>query len=241
MAKTSSSFSTWIGRFLKVVMVAVILPFGVSLLGAILAQLELLGSSGATFRQWIEWGAMTYVGTHLLLYRPTPLFRASHRLFSTLAVGLFGGHVASVEQAGGGKGKGAKEAKGKGEAAAQGSTLVAFSPYVIPLYAILVSAAGWALGRWLDRTMVDGPVILLIGAAMAFHWLMTADELQQQRTRWHLETYLLAIGLVFVVTLLIGSACLPLTVPEFSFARALAEGCSRTQAIYTMLIQQLFL
>ncbi len=238
MAKTSSSISTWIGRLLKVVMVAVVLPFGVSLLGGILAQLDLVGSSGATFRQWIEWGAMTYVGVHLLLYRPVPLFRASHRIFSTLAVWLFGGHVASVEQAGGGKGKGAKETKG--EPSAQGSTLVAFSPYVIPLYAILVSAAGWALGRWLDRTLLDGPVTFLIGMTMAFHWLMTADELQQQRSRWHLETYLLAIGLVFVVTLLIGSACLPWTVPEFSFVRALAEGCSRTQAIYTSVIQHVF-
>ena len=241
MGRLSSSLAAWLGRLLKVVMAAVVLPFGVALLGGILAQLGLISASGGTVRQWIEWGAMTYLGVHVLLYRPVPLFHTSHRLFSTLAVWLFGGHVASVEQAGGGKGKGTKETKGKGGPAAQGSTLVAFSPYVIPLSAMLVSAAGWGLGRWLDHAMLDGPAAFLIGMAMAFHWLMTADDLQQQRTRWHLETYLLAIGLVFVVTLLIGSACLPWTVPEFSFLQALGEAFRRTQAIYATLIQQLFL
>ena len=75
---------------------------------------------------------------------------------------------------------------------------------------------------------------------MAFHWLMTADDLQQQRDRWHMETYLLAIGLVFVVTLLIGGACLPWAVPEFSFLRALADGLAYAQTLYWTLVQRLF-
>jgi hypothetical protein len=73
-----------------------------------------------------------------------------------------------------------------------------------------------------------------------FHWLMTADALQERRSEWHLETYLLALGLVFVLTILIGGACLPWAIPEFSFVRALAESFRHAQAIYTTLIQQLF-
>ena len=74
-----------------------------------------------------------------------------------------------------------------------------------------------------------------------------AHELQSevppaaQRDRWHVETYLLAIGLVFVVTLLVGGACLPWAVPEFSFVRALAEGFANAQGLYTTLVQRLFL
>ena len=238
MAKPLSSLKAMLSRIVKGVMVAVLIPLTIGLLGGILGQLEIVTFSGGTFREWLEWGFMTYVGLHVLLYRPVPMFRVSHRMFSSLAVWLFGGQVASVETPSAGKGKGAKG--GKGEAAAEGSTLVAFSPYVIPLYTILVCAAGWLLGRWTERAFVDGPVSFLIGVAIAFHWLMTADDLQQQRERWHVETYLLAIGLVFVVTLLIGGACLPWAVPEFSFTRALAESLSRTQAIYTTLIQRLF-
>src|SRR3989338_4662358 len=108
---------------------------------------------------------ISYVGMHVLLYRPAPLFRISHRLFSTLAVWLFGGHVTSVEASRSGKGKGSKEGKGegRGQAAAEGSTLVAFSPYVIPLYTLLTCAAGWGLKPWLDRVPLDAPLAFVIG------------------------------------------------------------------------------
>ena len=239
MAKTGSSLIAGLARLVKITMVVVFLPLVVGLLLGLLDQLDIVGLSGGTFRQWVTWGFVTYVGIHVLLYRPVSVFRASHGLFSALAGWLFGGQVGSMEPGSGEKGKGAKGAKGG--SLAQGSTLVAFSPYVVPLYTILVSAAGWLLTRWVGRPWLDGPVGFLLGLTMAFHWLMTADELQQQRDRWHLETYLLAIELVFVLTLLIGGACLPWAVPEVSFLRALADGLARAQAIYAMIIQRLFL
>ena len=238
MAKLSSNLTTILGRVLKAVVVAVLIPLAIGLLQGILEQLEVVSVSGGTIREWVGWGFVTYLGLHILLYRPVPLFQTSHQMFSALAVWLFGGQVASVEQAGGGKGKGGKGAKGG--AGAQGSPLVAFSPYVVPLYTVLVCAAGWLLSRWVDRVFVDGPISFLIGVTMAFHWLMTADDLQQQRERWHVETYLLALSLVFIVTLLIGSACLPWVVQDFSFLRALSDGFSRTQVIYATLVQRLF-
>jgi hypothetical protein len=240
--KISSSVLTVVGRLLKVAMVVVVVPLAIALLLSLLNQLNLLSASGdVAFRDWVLRGAWTYIGIHLLLYRPVRLFRISHWLFSTLAVWLFGGQVASVEQGRGKGGKGRESKGGRGEAAAQGSTLVAFSPYVIPLYTVLVCAVGWALGRSLDRALIDGPVSFCIGMTMAFHWLMTADQLQQQRGQWHLETYLLAIGLVFVLTLIVGGACLPWAVPEVSFVRALADALARAQAMYSAIVQQLFL
>lgn len=241
MAKLSSNVAALIGRILKAVMAALLVPLIIGLVAGIREGLEIGSFSGGTFGRWVNWGVGSYVLLHTLLYRPAPLFRASHRLFSVIAVWLFGGQVASTEQpvgTGRSKGKGSKAAKGPVHA--QGSTLVALSPYVIPLYTVLVCAAAWVLSRWLYRVFVDGPAGFLIGATIAFHWLMTADELQQQRDRWHLETYLLAIGLVFVVTLLIAAACLPLAVPEFSFARALGDGFARAQVICTAVIRRVF-
>lgn len=241
MGKISSNVSTVLSRLVKIIMVAAVCPFAVGLLLGILEQLELLSVAGTSARELIEWGVLTYVGLHVLLYRPVPLFRASHRLFSSLAVWLFGGQVSTVQaQGAGGKGQG-KASKGQAaDSAAQGSPLVAFSPYVIPSYMVLACTLGWVLNRWGDHLWLDRPIVILIGMAMAFHWLMTADDLQQQRARWHVETYLLAIGLVFILTLLIGGACLPWVLPEFSFVRALGDGVSRTQAIYATIIQQLF-
>ena len=240
MAKPSSKrVVDVLSRLIKAVVVVVLIPLAIGLLAGILEQLDVTTFSGSTFRQWVQWGFATYVGIHLLLYRPTALFRMSHHLFSVLATWLFGGQVASVEESGG-SGKG-KSGKGKGEPAAQGSTLVAFSPFVIPGSVILVCALGWLAAHWVDRTVLDGPVAFLIGVTAAFHWIMTADELQEQRARWHVETYLLAIGLVFVLTLLAGGACLPWAFPEFSFVRALSDGLRQTQEIYSTLIHHLFL
>ncbi|MDP3721963.1 MAG: hypothetical protein Q8R91_00470 [Candidatus Omnitrophota bacterium] len=236
MGKHTFNFSALLGRFLKVVMVAVVMPLAIGLFTGIREQLALVSASGeAAFQQWVTWGFVSYVGFHTLLYRPVTLFRASRRLFSTLALWLFGGQVSSVDRSAGGNGRDTAR-----KAAGQGSTLVAFSPYVVPLSTVLVCVVGWLVGRWVERRFVDGPVGVLIGATIAFHWLMTADELQQQRQRWRVETYLLAIGLVFVVTLLIGAACLPLAVPGFSVGQAVADGVARAQAVYTTLLQRLF-
>ena len=245
MAPLSFSLRAVPARLVKVVMVAIVLPFAIGLLLSLLGQLELVSlSGGVTYREWVEWGFLTYVGVHVLLFRPAALFRVSRQLFSSIAVWLFGGQVTTVEDAEGGKGsgKGAKRgtASGADDPAARGSTLVAFSPYVVPVYTVLVCAVGWALGRWGNQMLIDGPIAFFIGLTMAFHWLMTADELQQQRRRWHLETYLLALSLVFALTLLVGAACLPWAVPDVSFIRTLAEGFSRTQGIYTAIVQRLF-
>ena len=237
MGKTGSNLAGLIGRILKSLMVALLLPLALGLLLGIREQLELVTLSGGTFREWLEWGVSAYVITHLLLLKPVTVFRASHRVFSTLAVWLFGGQVTTVEgQAGG---KGSKGAKGA-DAQAQGSPLVAFSPYVIPVFTVLACALGWLLRKWWDRTFVDGPISFLIGVTIALHWLMTADELPQQRSRWHLETYLLALCLVFLVTLLIASACLPWAIPDVSFVQALGAGLTRAGALYHALIQRLF-
>ena len=247
MAKRSSNFSSRLGRLAKIALVAALLPLVIGLLVGVVKQLEAVSVSGDTLRRWVGWGAASYLGMHLLLYRPKRLFRANHRLWSWVAVWLFGGQVASVEQAPGADAPEAKRTKGargsastKPDTKAQGSTLVAFSPYVIPFYTILVCAVGWGLRRWYSPEFPSGPVGFLVGLTMAFHWLMTADDLQERRAQWHIETYLLAVSLTFVLTLLVAAAALAWAVPGFSCLEAFVEGAARAQAIYTTLIQRLF-
>lgn len=241
MDKNSFNLTAGLARIVKLVMVVILAPVALGLVLGILRQLEMISLSGGTFRDWLEAGVLTYVGLHLLLYRPVGVFRFGHRIFSVLAVWLFGGQVATVDNAEG------NSKRGKGstrpivpEPPTEGSTLVAFSPYVIPLYTVLVCASGWALRQWFERSLVDGPVTFLVGVSIAFHWVMTADDLQQQRSRWHLETYLLAMGLVFVMTLLVASACLHWAVPEFSFVQALSDGLHNAQGMYGWLVQNVF-
>lgn len=243
MGKIISSLKSAFARLLKVLMVLVILPLAIGLVVGVLEQLDLISLSGFSIRQWILWGFFTYIGCHLILFRPEGLFRISHRLFATLAAWFFGGQVGTTTPSASDKTKGKEGSSSstvKGSASAQGSTLVAFSPYVVPFYTILLCVTGWALRRWGNGFVFEEVLAFFVGLTLAFHWLMTADDLQEQRSRWHLETYLLAVELVFILTLLIAAACLPMAFLGFSFTQALAKGCSHTQSLFTTAFQQLF-
>ncbi|MBI4353654.1 MAG: hypothetical protein HY595_00310 [Candidatus Omnitrophica bacterium] len=246
MGKIRSKVSEWCSRLIKGLTVLILLPLVVGLLLGIREQLGLISVSQGSARQWIDWGVATYVGIHVLLYRPVALFRASHAIFSAMAVWLFGGQVASTDQPTASSGKkrpsDSKEEKtGRGGRRAGGSVLVAFSPYVVPVLTVLGCLVGWGMKRWTVGDALDVPLYFFIGTSLAFHWLMTADELQEQRRQWHVETYLLAVSLVFGVTMVVTAACLPLVAPELSFVQMLGSGFSQAQTIYTTIVQRLFL
>ena len=231
-----------LARLIKMVVVCLLIPLVIGLVEAFVEQLVFAGG-GWDAKTWALRGGAVYVGVHVLLYKPVSLFAAGRTMFATLALWLFGGQVASVEKgaAKSESGKSAKGSKSKSGSAGSGSTtLVAFSPYVVPLWTIVVCLMAWAASHVVSRQWIDAPSAALIGASLAFHWLMTADELQQQRSRWPIETYVLALALIFVLTLFIAAACVPLAMPEFSFVQTLAAGLSKTQAMYAAVWQQLF-
>ena len=246
MAKIRSNLAAILGRILKAIMVFVLVPLAAGLLVGILQQLDASSVWGVSVRRWVVWGFLGYVGVHLILYRPVALFRVNHQLFSSLAEWLFGSHVASVEQAGAGaKRQPPKKTKRssrneRDDTTADASTLVAVSPYVVPLYTVLVCALGWGLRQRWPWEIVGVPVSVLLGITIAFHWVMTADDLQSQRERWTVETYLLVVGLIFVLTLLLTGACAAWAIPDFAFPQALTDGLSSARSVYTTLLQRLF-
>ncbi len=247
MAKAPSNFAVVFGRSLKIMIVFLLLPLPIGVLAGLLQQLEAIQIDGVAAKAWVQWGFLGYVGFHIILYRPAALFRAMHWIFSTLAAWLFGGQVSTTEEAGvataDSKRKNKRGAKESGSGGGQGSPLVVFSPYVVPMSVVLVCALGWLAARFSPeeyRQVIDAPLAVLLGISMAFHWLMTADELQPQREQWHLETYLLAVILIFLLTLVIGGACLWWTLPDYSHYHALSDGWDRAVRIYRAVVRCLF-
>lgn len=248
MAKAASSFAVLLGRFLKTIIVILLLPIPIGVLYEIIEQLSAIQIRGIAASELMRWGFLGYVGFHIILYRPAALFRAMHWIFSTLAAWLFGGQVSTTEEAlaaaGDGKRKGKRSFKEPSAASgkSQGSPLVAFSPYVVPMSVVLVSVLGWLGLAFAEnyRTSIEPLLFIALGSSVAFHWMMTADELQPQREQWHLETYLLAVILVFLLTLLIGGACLWWVLPDYSHYHALADGWERAAGIYRAAIRSLF-
>ncbi len=242
MAKAPSTFLHLLGRFGKGLVGALLIPPVIGFALGLYRGLEPLTARAHSCADWFLWGVMGYVALHLLFYKPTVLFRASHALLARLAGGLFGGQVATVDPdaPAGSKPKAKSKGSGKSGGSRQGSTLVALSPYLVPLAVILVSLGAWAASHWVETSALSGVASLLLGVALTFHLAMTAEDLQQDRARFPVELYLMALALSGLASLLVAICCLPLAVPGFSIPSALADAMASDRAMYTAIIHTLF-
>jgi len=242
MAKPTSTRSPLLGRFVKGLVGLLLIPPVIGVALGIDQELASLTVWTYPAAHWMRWGAVGYVGVHVLFEKPAALFRFSHALLARVAVWLFGGQVATVGSESS-KGETApSKTKGKSpRASAQGSTLVVLSPYLVPFYAILLSGVAWLVGSWVSVEWLRGLLVLAIGASLAFHIAMTAEDLQEDRARFPVERHLVALALSSLVSLLLAGACLPLAVPGFSLLHALAQAATTAQGIYTAVANTLFL
>lgn len=236
-----STLLHWLGRLVKALIGLLLIPPVIGLVLGIRQQLDAWLVGQRSFTEWIMVGSVSYLGVHLLVYKPRALFRIQHGLLSRLSVWLFGGQVAMVAPKGE-KPKSEKKAeKDKNQSgSSQGSTLLVLSPYLVPLYTLLVCLASWLLKRWLSPALVDPSAGFLIGASLTLHWVMAADDLQQNRGRFPPDAYLLALALIGLVSLLVVSLCLPMAVPGFSLPSVFAEALLHARAIYAAVFGALF-
>jgi hypothetical protein len=240
------------GRLLKTAVVILLLPVVLGLLQAALAELGRIELVFGSARDWLVRGFLTYLGMHLIIWRPEALFRFSHRVFALLAVWLFGGQVASVEQAeeerpARSKRRGRKRTSAPTHALAtdaslaEGSPLVAFSPYVIPFYSLLICGLALLARYWTGSLQgVAFISIFGVGFSLALHWVMTADDLQEQRELWHLETYLLAVVLIVLVSATLVAVCLPWVLRGLSTQALFDAAAQRIREIFVLCYTVLF-
>ena len=239
MAKISSSLSHRLGRFVKALVGLLLIPpvMGMGLgLHEGLAARSVWGRSAAW---WFDWGVVGYSICHVLLYKPKALFAISHRLLARLARWLFGGQVSTVGQEGPKAAKTSGKSKGNAPAP-EGSTLVALSPYVVPLYVVLISLAAWGVAQWRPSEFLSGMALISIGVALALHIEMAADDLQQDGGKFPIETYLMALAIIGLAGLFLTSVCVPLILPDFSALDVMAQATVHARTIYTNVIQTLF-
>lgn len=243
MGELTSTLANWLGRLVKFIIGLCLIPPFVGLAMGIWQQLDGAMAGSKSFGEWAMIGGTSYVGVHLFLIKPKALFLAQHRLLSKLSVWLFGGQVTTEPSKGSTRSekkpdkpeKGAKSSEGP-----QSSTLLVLSPYLVPLYAILACVAAWGIGRWTDVPMLDQITGCLVGAAVSLHWVMAADDLQQNRSRFPFDAYLLALVLIGIVSSVMVALCLPLVVVPFSIPAVFADALRQSHALYSAAFDVLF-
>jgi len=238
MAKIVSRVSHSISRVIKGLVGIVLIPPAIGLALGIARQLSVVPAGRYSYSTWWHWGIVGYVGMHVLFYKPRALFRVHHAMLARVARWLFGGQVSTTE---GGESKGKKSAsKGKGQSGGEGSTLVVISPYLVPLYVVLISVLAWAASHWIASAWVTGVMVCLMGASVSFHLAMTAEDFQEDRERFPIELYVMAMAISSIVSFIVVSVCLPLVLPDFSMPGVFLDAASSAQTIYATVVQTLF-
>ncbi len=243
MAKRTSKGPQLFGRLVKGLVGALLIPPVVGISLGLYEQLSTVRAGREHAGQWFLWGLAGYAGMHLLLYRPMVLFRVNHALLERLAVWLFGGQVATVGSEA--PAPRAKPKRGKDDGAddtppAEASTLVVFSPYLVPLYVVLLCVIAWALTKWTDVERITWLTSLLIGIGLSFHLSMAGEDLQEHAEQFPIETRLMALAISALTSVTIAIVCLPLALPAFSIPAAFARAGDATAAIYSYAAHALF-
>jgi len=235
MGKPVSRFTKLLGRFVKGLVGVLLIPPVVGVILGLSGELKSVSANGQPYADWFAWGCLSYAGVHLFFYKPITLFRISHAVLARITLWLFGGQVTTV---GGTSAKG--KTKGKADRTEQGSTLVVLSPYLVPVYVVLVSLSAWALAHWLPVELINRLAVFLVGGGLVMHLAMTADDLQQHREQFPIELYLVAIALSGLVSLLVVAWSLSIVLPAFEMAGVFAEATASVKAIYQTVINTLF-
>ena len=235
-----------IGRSLRILLGLLLVPIAV---GATQAFLDELERSGVGARPFFL-GLAIYLFIHLVIYKAKWLYDASHAVLSRVAGFLFGGKVVAMGTGGGQGGEKEKSSKGKkggkeigpGSGGADGgSPLVALSPFLVPMYVILLAVAVGVVGMWHDLGRWSPALCGLVGALLTFHWLMTLETIQQRKETIASAGYVLTVVLTYTISLSITAVMLPLVVRTFAFPAYLTSAADAGRALYAALAHQLFL
>ena len=228
---------TIIGKTLKVLLGVLLVPIAI---GSAQAFLDELDRSGVGTRPFFL-GCAIYLFIHLVIYKVTWLYAASHAVLSRIAGFFFGGKVVAMGGGGGDKGPAKEQGDGKsGGSSDGGRPLAVLSPYLVPTYVILLTGGLAIAGMWHDLGGWQRAIAGTVGAMLTFHWIMTLETIQQRKETIASAGYVLSVVLIFLVSLSLTAVLLPLAVRGFNGLAYLASAYDASRALYVAVFHQLF-
>lgn len=116
---------------------------------------------------WFAGGFLSYLGIHFIFKKPILSYVVGHELTHALFAILFGGSVKAFH---------ASE-KGGQVRITKSNFIITLAPYFFPLYTVLALAAYW-IARAAHAPLLEPWLVLIAGAAFAFHIVLTFIFLQ---------------------------------------------------------------
>lgn len=179
------------------------------------------GSSGAL--HLLERGILVYLLFHVLVMRPAYLYVLGHEFVHVLATWICGGKVVAFNVSPG----------GGSAVTSKTNFFIELSPYFIPIYTILLGLIYVifdATGR--GTAFPTGVFIFLVGATLAFHFIMTTEVIKMQQPDIDRSGLIFSLVVIFVSNLIITMAVFCPIIEELSFVSFIKDMVSKSIGVY---------
>jgi hypothetical protein len=216
-----------IKKIFKTILGLLLLPVAIGTARAFYTQISDISIFSGILRL-IERGVLAYLVFHLLIIRPVYLYVLGHECVHVLATWLCGGHVVSFNVT----------PSGGNVVTSKTNFFIELSPYFVPLYTIILGFV-YVIMKSMEVSVPHMSFIFLflVGATLAFHFVMTAEVLKLQQPDIAKSGLLFSLIVIFVGNLVVIMAVFsPLF--RISFVNFLRESAVNSGELYRVSYQR---
>ncbi|MBN1871806.1 MAG: hypothetical protein JW800_04450 [Candidatus Omnitrophica bacterium] len=177
------------------------------------------------------WGVTAYCLFQLILIKPVYLYVLGHETVHVLATWLCLGRVTRFHVT----------SRGGSVSTTKTNIFIKLSPYFIPIYAILITAAYFFIIKmFLWGFLVRPYYMFLFGATLSFHIIMTIDTIKVKQPDFAKAGHIMSLVLIFVINMIIIAGILGLFFNSFSFLSFLRSSYYSSVDLYRTIFIRLF-
>lgn len=179
---------------------------------------------------WFTGGFLLYLIIHFLFKRPILSYVVGHELTHALFAILFGGSVKAFH---------ASE-KGGRVHLTKSNFVITLAPYFFPLYTFFALVAFW-LARAASAPALEPWLVLVAGAAFAFHIVLTATFLQTDQNDIREHGAFFSYPLIFLFNIILTALLIRLLLAQdMSYPAYLIDGIMRSVRLIVLVITKLY-
>lgn len=218
-------------KLLKFVMGILLVPAVVGSAITVYNNLHMISSDSLSSAERIFLsGMLLYCFIHLFLFKPNYLYVLGHELMHVIATWVCGGKVRSF-----------KVASSDGSVKTTKSNFfISLAPYFLPSYVIVFSLGYFILSLFFGTEKLTAGFIFGLGAALAFHLIMTAEVLKKEQSDIFENGYVFSIVLIFLFNIIVLALIFSWLFEFIGIGTFFKESYFISKEIYVKIFNQLF-
>lgn len=176
-------------------------------------------------------GAFSYCIAHLLLFKLDFMYILGHEVMHAIATFFSGGKVFGM-----------KVSNKEGSVNTSSPNLfVMLSPYLVPVYVILIALVYFTLSFFTDVSRFSTHFIFFAGFFLMFHLVYTAESIRDKQSDMMKTGYFFSFFFIYIVNLILVFFIISLLFPQALFSGFISASFEKSKQFYYSFWKQMFL